>query len=180
MGDGKSDADLVRDAQSGRTNAYALLVHRWSARVLAVCHARVRNASTAEDLAQETLLRALRTLGSIREPERFGPWLCGIATRTCLDWLKSKQRSEVSIDHVEATPADHQPYGVSTDETWDLLYQEIERLPMEYRDVLMLYYYSNSTYQELGDMLGVSAATINARLTKARQLLRHQLAEAGS
>ena len=71
MGDGKSDADLVREALSGRTGAYALLVHRWSARVLAVCHGRVGNASTAEDLAQETLLRALRSLGSIREPERF-------------------------------------------------------------------------------------------------------------
>lgn len=180
MGDEKSDADLVRAAQSGRTSAYALLVHRWSARVLAVCHARVRNASTAEDLAQETLLRALRTLGSIREPDRFGSWVCGIATRTCLDWLKSKQRSEVSIDRVEATAEKSHSHEESTDESWDLLYREIERLPMECRDVLMLYYYSNSTYQELADMLGVSAATINARLTKARQLLRGQLAEAGS
>ncbi len=69
MGDGKSDADLVREALSGRTGAYALLVHRWSARVLAVCHGRVGNVSTEEDLAQETLLRALRALASIREPE---------------------------------------------------------------------------------------------------------------
>ncbi len=180
MGDGKSDADLVREALSGRTGAYAMLVHRWSARVLAVCHGRVGNASTAEDLAQETLLRALRALGSIREPERFGSWICGIATRTCLDWLKSKQRTEVSIDLLEAPAAEVPSPGISSNESWDQLYQEIEQLPAECREVLMLYYYSESTYQELGEMLEVSAATINARLTKARKLLRHRLSEAGS
>ncbi|MHC5109411.1 MAG: RNA polymerase sigma factor [Planctomycetota bacterium] len=182
MGNGKSDAKLVREALSGRPSAYALLVHRWSARVLAVCHGRVHNASAAEDLAQETLLRAFRTLGSIREPERFGSWVCGIATRTCLDWLKAKQRSEVSIDHLETTAPEHRSDGASkassTDESWELLYRQIEQLPAECREVLMLYYYDNSTYQELANMLGVSAATINARLTRARQLLRKQLAEA--
>jgi RNA polymerase sigma-70 factor (ECF subfamily) len=180
VGDGKSDADLVREALSGRTAAYALLVHRWSARVLAVCHGRVGNASTAEDLAQETLLRALRSLGSIREPERFGSWICGIATRTCLDWLKSKQRTEVSIDHFEAQAGENPSHAESVDDSWDLLNQEIEKLPVECREVLMLYYYSESTYQELADMLEVSAATVNARLTKARKLLRYRLSEAGS
>jgi len=180
VGDGISDADLVREALSGRTGAYALLVHRWSARVLAVCHARVGNASTAEDLAQETLLRALRSLGSIREPERFGSWICGIATRTCLDWLKSKQRTEVSIDHFEAQAGENPSHAESVDDSWDLLNQEIEKLPVECREVLMLYYYSESTYQELADMLEVSAATVNARLTRARKLLRYRLSEAGS
>ncbi|GJM23870.1 MAG: RNA polymerase sigma factor [Phycisphaerae bacterium] len=180
MGDGKSDADLVREALSGRVGAYALLVHRWSARVLAVCHGRVGNASTAEDLAQETLLRALRALGSIRDPERFGSWICGIATRTCLDWLKSKQRTEVSIDFVEEAASEVPTLGTSSNESWDQLHQEIEQLPAECREVLILYYYSDSTYQELADMLNVSAATINARLTKARKLLRYRLSEAES
>ena len=180
MGDGKTDADLVREALSGRAGAYALLVHRWSARVLAVCHGRVGNASTAEDLAQETLLRALRSLASIREPERFGSWICGIATRTCLDWLKSKQRTEVSIDHAQSLADEIPSHGESSNDSWDQLYQEIEQLPAECREVLMLYYYSDSTYQELAAMLEVSAATVNARLTKARKLLRHRLSGAGS
>lgn len=179
MGEAKSDADLVREALSGRVGAYALLVHRWSARVLAVCHGRVGNAAAAEDLAQETLLRALRALGSIREPERFGSWICGIATRTCLDWLKSKQRTEVSIELAETADSRVRSPGAPADESWDQLYREIEQLPAECREVLILYYYSDSTYQELGDMLQVSAATVNARLTRARKLLRHRLSAAG-
>ena len=44
------------------------------------------------------LLRGLRSLATLAEPEKFGPWLVGIAVRTCLDWLKSSQRSEVSLE----------------------------------------------------------------------------------
>ena len=49
---------------------------------------------------------------------------------------------------------------------------EVQRLPHAYREVLMLYYYHDCTYQDLADLLGVAAATINARLTKARAMLR--------
>lgn len=175
----KSDADLVREALAGRVGAYALLVHRWSARVLAVCHARVGNAAAAEDLAQETLLRALRALKTIRTPERFGAWICGIATRTCLDWLKSKQRTEVSIEDTETAASADPASGTVAIEVRDHLQHEIAQLPAECREVLILYYYSDATYEELADMLEVSAATINARLTKARKLLRYRLSEAG-
>ena len=86
-----SDSDLVRLAQGGQLAAYEELVRRWSARVLAVCHARVRSAHTAEELAQEALLRGLSAIDTLEDPAKFGPWLCGIASRACLDWLKSCQ-----------------------------------------------------------------------------------------
>src|SRR5947209_1155901 len=89
------DGELVRQTLAGRTAAYEQLVRRWSTRVLALCHARVRDAAAAEDLAQETLLRGFRGLKTLAEPDRFGSWLFGIAARTCLDWLKSSQRTEV-------------------------------------------------------------------------------------
>src|SRR3954451_9131658 len=95
-----TDGDLVRRVLAGTTagpDGYGQLVRRWAPRVLAVCHARV-GRSSAEDLAQEALLRGLRALSTLADPEKFGPWLIGIAVRTCLDWLKSSQRTEVSLD----------------------------------------------------------------------------------
>ena len=83
-----TDGQLVRQTLDGATSAYEALVRRWAARVVGVCHARVGRAAAAEDLAQETLLRGFKALPTLSEPEKFGPWLCGIATRTCLDWLK--------------------------------------------------------------------------------------------
>src|SRR3954465_14165525 len=92
-----TDAELVRQTLAGTTSAYAALVRRWAARVVGVCHARVGRAAAAEDLAQETLLRAFRALPTLADAEKFGPWICGIASRTCLDWLKKSERSEVSL-----------------------------------------------------------------------------------
>src|SRR5437868_836881 len=181
-----TDGQLVRQALAGATPAYETLVRRWAARVVGVCHARVGRAAAAEDLAQETLLRGLRALPTLAEPEKFGPWICGIASRTCLDWLKKSERTEVSLsvaggggqDNGEirfaARGADAAEAVERADELARLM-SEVERLPEPQREVLMLYYYQDCTYQDLAQQLGVSAATINARLTQARMTLRAKL-----
>src|SRR5262245_33038184 len=113
-----SDGELVRQALAGRSQAFEELVRRWAGRVTALCHARVGRAGAAEDMAQETLLRAYRALRTLVEPDKFGPWLCGIAVRTCLDWLKSKDRTQVpfsvlapdhNVDQVLARPSMTEP-----------------------------------------------------------------------
>lgn len=179
--DATTDGELVRQARAGVGSAYGQLARRWAPRVLAVCHARV-GRSAAEDLAQETLLRGLRGLSSLADPDKFGPWLAGIAHRTCLDWLKSAKRSEISLDALSAsTDGAAAPCAVANEEACgrreraEHLMAEVERLPLPYREIVMLYYHQDCTYQELADALGVSAATVNARLTKARAMLRERM-----
>jgi RNA polymerase sigma-70 factor (ECF subfamily) len=181
-----SDGEMVRRALAGDAAAYGQLARRWAARVLAVCHARTGDRHAAEDLAQEALLRGLRALPTLAEPEKFGAWVAGIAVRTCLDWLKSPKRSEVSLEALAGTSA--RSADVAADESErdaanerreqaERLTREVERLPQPYREVLMLYYYQydGCTYRDLAELLGVSSATINARLTKARQMLRARM-----
>ena len=178
-----ADSDLVRLVQGGQTSAYEELVRRWSARILAVCHARVRSAHTAEEMAQEAMLRGLRAIGSLNDPAKFGPWLCGIAVRVCLDWLKCGQARQVSLEalgdgHAESWLAHS---GEAPDETaaknddQRRLLAEVALLPESYREVILMYYYEDVTYSDVAQVLGVSAATVNARLTKARAMLRERL-----
>src|SRR5262249_31723543 len=87
------DAELVRQALAGRGEAFADLARRWSARITAICHSRVRRADVADDLAQETLLRGFRALHTLSDPAKVGAWLMGIAARAALDWLKAKERT---------------------------------------------------------------------------------------
>src|SRR5687768_8125193 len=181
-----SDGEMVRQALAGDTAAYGQLARRWAARVLAVCHARTRDRHAAEDLAQEALLRGMKALPTLAEPEKFGAWVVGIAVRTCLDWLKSPKRTEVSFEalagahrgaaELASDESDRQAAGDRREQA-ERLAREVERLPQPYREVLMLYYYQadGSTYRDLAGLLGVSAATINARLTKARQMLRSRM-----
>src|SRR5437762_2214902 len=133
-----SDGEIVRRALAGDAAAYGQLARRWAARVLAVCHARTADRHAAEDLAQDALLRAMRGLATLAEPEKFGPWVVGIAVRTCLDWLKNPRRGEVSLD---ALVRGEVRYGeVAADETErqiaderreqsERLMTEVERLP---------------------------------------------------
>jgi RNA polymerase sigma-70 factor (ECF subfamily) len=176
--DAMTDGELVRQTLAGTTSAYGQLAQRWSARVLAVCHARA-GRSAAEDLAQESLMRGLRGLRALNDPEKFGPWVVGIAVRTCLDWHKSAKRSEVSLDALGAGDELMEPRIVDSPagqrDRADRLVREIEQLPPAYRETIMLYYYKQCTYQELADLLGVSSATINVRLTKARAMLRQRM-----
>jgi RNA polymerase sigma-70 factor (ECF subfamily) len=179
-----SDGDLVRQALAGRAGAFEELVRRWSPRILAVCHAKAGRAGAAEDLAQETLLRGFRSLRSLDQQDKFGAWLYGIALRTCKDWLKAKERSQVTFSDLSASgDPDCIPYGQTRpdepeadreDERRRVL-AEVESLPEEFRVVLMMFYYQELKYRDIAEVLGVSAATVNARLTKARAMLRERL-----
>jgi RNA polymerase sigma-70 factor (ECF subfamily) len=178
------DAELVRQVLAGQTVAYGDLVRRHAARLLAICRAHVANADAAQDLAQEAFLRALQALPSLTDPVKFGAWLRGIAVRVCLDWRKAKQTAQVPFSALE-NDSEH-TFEVADDA--EPVEQKLERsdhcqqlmaamhvLPLEYREVLLLYYYDDVTYQDLANLLGVSRATINLRLTKGRALLREAL-----
>ena len=178
----KPDEKLVLEARDGHMGAYEELVRRWAPRVLAFCRSRVSNLHVAEDLAQEALLRGHSALGTLSRPASFGAWLRGIALRVCLDWFRSRKRSEVplgdSADRLDdpAAPADA---DVEHRDQLAALGRAVDTLPEEFREVVMLYYTDDLTYRELSAMLGVSAATINARLTRARALLREKLGAGG-
>ena len=176
-----TDGDLVRLTLDGRPSAYEQLVRRWMPRVLAVCHARIRIADVAEELAQETLLRGYRSLSTLESPGKFGAWLRGIAVRVCLDWIKSKQASQVPFSQLGDGRHDPLADDFSEDdmlahkEECARLNEELDELPVQLREVVLLYYFDEMTYEEIGTLLEVSRATVNARLAKARDLLRIRL-----
>lgn len=179
-----SDGELVRQTLAGRTQAYEELVRRWAGRVTAMCHAKVGRAAEADDLAQEALLRGFRALATLTDQEKFGSWLCGIAVHACLDWLKSKERTQIPFSVLArdrdpepflSSRSEHDEFALDREEELRQLMAEVEALPEEYRQVVMLYYYEDVTYRDLAQQLGVSTATINARLTKARARLRERL-----
>ena len=101
---------------------------------------------------------------ALTDPERFGPWLCGIAQCACLDWLKAKQNAQVpfSVLGPDYRPDEFLPprelgtlAGLERDEERRHILGAVEALPDECRTVIMLYYYDDHTYRELAALLGV-------------------------
>lgn len=184
------DGTLVRQACEGQVSAYETLVRRWSARVTGYVRSRVGSPQAAEDLAQDSLLKAYQALPTLSDPNKFGSWLLSIAHRSAIDWLRSKSRTEVRF--VDLAHGDQRDNQQSVNGRWaapDIgpdqiaaqqeqarqLLRHVGELPESQRETLLIYYYDNVTYQQLADMLGVSTATINARLTKARKTLREKM-----
>lgn len=182
-----TDAELVRRAREGERAAQEQLVRRYAPRLLAVCRARVGRHEAVEDLAQEALLRGLVHLSSLEDPDRLGAWLRGIAVRVCLDWLREQSRRAVSLSAMASESAALDPVAsddeaisqsdrVDQQECREHLLRAIDALPDALREPLLLFYYDEMTYAQIGGMLGISRATVNARLARAREQLARRLA----
>jgi RNA polymerase sigma-70 factor (ECF subfamily) len=173
-----SDGDLVRAVRNGRREAYDELVRRHAAKIGAVCRSRLGPRGPVEDMVQEAFLRGFRALASLAEPEKFSSWLYGIATRTCLDWLKAKERGQISYDALGGPDGPGPSARPEDPDRSAKLHEQIDALPEAYREVVLLFYYKKQSYREMSELLNLSAAAINARLTKARAMLRERMAGA--
>lgn len=171
-----TDGELVRRSVAGETAAYGELARRWYRRLFAFCEARVRMGD-AEDLVQDVLLRAYHGLGTLGNPDHFGPWLRGIAQHACLDWCRQqyRQRRHRTNPDVELVPDRTPQSGLCPDER-AVLRTQLALIPEELREVILLHYYENQTYDAMAQWLGVARATVSERLAKARALLRIRLA----
>lgn len=173
-----TDGELVRRVVAGDTAAYGELARRWFGRILATCQAKVFDGD-AEDLVQEVLIRGFTNLRSLADPELFGPWLRGIASNLCADWRRTRARqgrttARVCLDGIDATL---ECDGRIADDERSVVNAQIAMIPEELREVILLRYYNELTYEEMAQWLGVARATVNERLAKARALLRIRLAK---
>jgi RNA polymerase sigma-70 factor (ECF subfamily) len=175
-----TDGELVRCVVAGDTAAYGELARRWFRRILAFCQSRVLTQD-AEDLTQDVLIRGYTHLSSLTNSDQFGPWLRGIAHNICVDWCRTRQRQSQQIGHRNGSAALTEIAasaitGIHDDER-TLVASQLAALPEELREVILLRYYESLTYDDMSQWLGVSRATVNERLAKARALLRLRLAK---
>lgn len=147
----------------------------------------VRDASVAEDLTQETFLRAHDKASSLADPARLGPWLYRIATNVCYDHFRKASRPDSpqsldAQDHAgEQAIAADQPRLDQVMEQQEMsacVQQYFAHLPDAYRAVLLLHDVEGLTNPEIAEMLAISLATVKIRLHRARSKLRAALNEA--
>jgi RNA polymerase sigma-70 factor (ECF subfamily) len=172
---------VVRQAIAGQRFAQGELARLAFPRIMACCLSRVHRQADAEELAQETLLRALQRLSSLEHPERWMAWIRGIAIHVCLDWIRKthgRLESELAQDPCEEHSLPDQI--VANREERHLVLKEVHQLPEELREVLILHYFDSMTYEQMADWLNVARATVSERLSRARQVLRSRLSRSGS
>jgi len=165
--------------------AFAALVARHGAMVLSVCRGLLGNPHDAEDAFQVTFLVLARNAGSLRCPDRLGPWLYGVAHRTARQVKvreRRRRRREMKVAMSGSRPAvdvGGHDFKLETREEIEALHEEIQRLPARYREAIVLCDLQGETHEEAARRLGRPVGTISARLSRARERLRGRLSRRG-
>ncbi len=158
------------EAESADTRIRRMMESHGTA-LLRMCYLYLRDERLAEDAVQECFFKAYRKLDTFRGESAEKTWLMRIAINTCKDMRRSAWHRlvdrRVSLDGVEAAQ-DASPKD-------DTVLCEVMRLPPKDREVVLLRYYQQLSIGEIGEALGVPTGTVNSRLNRARQKLRHRL-----
>ena len=177
----EDDVQLIRKILSGDDAAFSILVEKYQKSVHALAWRKIQDFHHAEEIMQDTFLRAYKKLPTLKNPDQFAGWLHVIANRLCIDWMRSQKSVMQSLEDtpVEEIEESSYTYHISeqrmterTESYHELVKELLEKLPENERAVVTLYYLDEMTTKEIGRFMGVSVNTITSRLHRARKRLQ--------
>jgi RNA polymerase sigma factor (sigma-70 family) len=185
VSDIESDRALVERALSGDKAAFGGLVDRHRPMAVRLARRMLGDSAEADDAAQEACLHAFLTLSRLRDPERFGAWLYGIVVNLCKMRLRARRtayaledwdggRVAVRFHWSETQLPPEAAYEIR--ELHTAILRALELLPDEQRAAVRWHYLDGLTLAEIGVLSGAPAGTVKARLHRARERLRAELA----
>lgn len=172
---GDDDRELVRRAQGGDEAAFGVLVERHGDRAYALALRILKSTSDAEEVAQDALVRAWRSLPRFRGDSAFSSWLYRIVARQAFDRaavLKSRRQRETGGEGIEDVPAETSGPDPEARERAVRLERLVAGLPEVPRTVVTLYYYQDRSVAEVAKILGMPENTVKTHLSRARATLR--------
>lgn len=164
-----SDAELVVSFLAGDDSSFRQLYERHYALAVGIARSRLYDVHLAEDAAQESFAIAFRTLTSLVDHTRFAQWLGTICRRTASSLSRKHRPHESLIDEVvESSEIDHSHLRQQ-------IHQSLQTLDESSREIVMLHYFSELSYDQISTVLQLSPQAIHGRLQRARRTLRKVL-----
>lgn len=158
---------------NAREQALARMMQLYSGLLVKLCSALLKDAHQAQDIVQETFVKAWQKMDDLRGGEKSEKaWLCRIAVNLCRDYQRTRW---MRLVHPTAEPDQPPLWYVPRDEAAADVMEALGQLKPRYREVLMLHYLENLPAEEMGHILGLSASAVYRRLNKARTQLRQLL-----
>lgn len=176
-----SEVAAVERVLAGDTDAFRHLVERHSRHIFRLAFRMTGNEHDADDVVQETFLRAYRQIANFELRAGFGTWLHRIAVNCALDLMKSRERKELSraveLDEVLEIGTDpHQDSRVRSAEVREAVGRALDRLTANERIAFVLRHYEGRTLEEIGDTLGTRLNATKNTVFRAVRKLREELA----
>ena len=159
------DNEEIKYCLDGHPEIYENLVKRYQGPLLNYLTGKTGSEEQAEEIAQETFIRAFFKLNKLKKPDSYNAWLSGIANRV----LQNQQRSERQRDRnlrklIVGTPVENKTES-------DAVEQSVAQLPDKYKEVILLRYYGGLSCNQAADRLGISLSAVTKRLSRAYEML---------
>lgn len=181
-----TDAELVALTQAGNLNAFNQLAGRWESSLYGFVRRTLGDAEEARDVCQEALVKAFQNIARLRDGGKFKSWIHYIALNLCRDRFRSPRSRAETVSFEEGGWADQGEAVASaspeaadrraeTSSLSDVLQSALAELPPEQRTSILLREYQGFTSEEIGEVMGVPAATVRTRIYYGLKTLRRTL-----
>ena len=177
------DVQLIQRVLDGDDTAFSVLVRKYQKPVHALAWRKIGDFHIAEDITQETFLKAYQGLSTLKEPQSFASWLYVIAANHCSTWLRKKRLRTQSLESTSSAQLESVTYSGYVIEENERMTVETQRevvkkllgkLKESDRTVITLYYFGGMTYEEISKFLGVSVGAIKNRVYRAQERLKKE------
>ena len=173
-------SDALARARSGNAEAWGELYRQYGAQIFRFCRRALPTKEDAEDATMEIFLKVRDKLGQYDPTRPFTAWLYRVAANHCWDLLRRRRvRQDLETGEVENLPLEHPDPGqlelVVRERSNQQVRRALDRLPARSRMALVLRYYSDLSYDEIAEALGIRRAFVGVVLLRARHQLREVL-----
>ncbi len=188
--DGLTDAELVALTQEGDTGAFNELAGRWEASLYGFVRRTLGNAEDARDVCQEALVKAYQNIRKLRDGGKFKSWVHYIALNLCRDRFRTAKSKAEILPYEEGGAEDlagPEPGAgmlapdsmTEAGDLGDILSSVLDELPPEQRTSIVLREYQGFTSEEIGEVMGVPAATVRTRIYYGLKAMRKTMKQRG-
>ena len=181
------DLILVRRAKRGDYKAFDLLVLKYQSRIIGISMKFVKDIHIAEDIAQESFIKAYKSLNSFREESAFYTWLYRIAANTSKNYLTSKKRkkeyseSEVfssedaNVDIFDIPGGDSPEEILAANNLREVIFESLSNLPEDIRTAISLREFEGLSYQDISEVLDCPIGTVRSRIFRGREIIQDKI-----
>ncbi len=169
----KPDIALVEAAVGGDIESFRELCRKYYPAMVAIAYAVLSDHQLAEDAAQESFARALVNLRNLKNKNKFAPWLAAICRNAARDMVATKARHISTEDLSQVAQKDND------DGNNRAIHRAIEHLPDADKELIVLRYYNNLSYERIASITETSPAAINGRLARAKRKMAKHLKQNG-
>ncbi len=175
----QNESTLVYEAQKGDKEALqALLVRNWTW-LKGLVYSILYNSDDVDDCLQDICVRVINKIDSLREPERFKPWLAVLAKRQALRNRQQKAGRPAQLDDdIAESIYDEKTRlfeNIAEKEQYSQILKAIKSLPEKYREVFIMQHSGDLTYSQIAEILDVPVTTVQIRLVRARKMIYDQI-----